>query len=150
MAKQSCNFFRKWNLNFQKIGKNASKFFKISKKLKNYLVLVYYLTYVFGGIKLLNFQILKNYFLNSDSFWKCPWDSGTHQVWVYHEKFNIWLFGPKFLAMRIDLDISGYISDISGFGYIRHMLDLIAPHFSDRQSFRIRMADPYPKMSMQC
>ena len=66
MAKQSCNFFRKWNLNFQKIGKNTSKFFKISKKLKNYLVLVYYLTYVFGGIKLLNFQILKNYFLKYD------------------------------------------------------------------------------------
>ena len=38
-----------------------------------------------------------------------------------------------------------YISDISGFGYIRHMLDLIAPHFSDRQSFRIRMAILIPK-----
>ena len=29
-------------------------------------------------------------------------------------------------------------------------LDLVAPHFSDRQSFRIRMAIPIPKMSMQC
>ena len=38
-TEQSCNFFRKWNLNFQKIGKNTKKIVKIPKKLKMKLVL---------------------------------------------------------------------------------------------------------------
>ena len=56
-----------------------------------------------------------------------------------------------FLAMRIDSDMSD-ISDICRIyptyvGNIRHMLDFIAPHFSDRQPFCIRMAIPSSDMS---
>ena len=50
-----------------------------------------------------------------------------------------------FLAMRIDSDMSDISHRFGYVGYvenIRHMSDIIAPHFSDRQPFRIRMAIP--------
>ena len=34
MAEQSCNFFTKWNLNFQKNRKKYKKMVKIPKKIK--------------------------------------------------------------------------------------------------------------------
>ena len=39
-------------------------------------------------------------------------------------------------------DIFGDAHPYGYVGYIRHMSDIIAPHFSDRQPFRIRMAIP--------
>ena len=44
MAEQSCNFFTKWNLNFQKIGKNKNMV-KITKN-KNEAGAMYCLIYI--------------------------------------------------------------------------------------------------------
>ena len=94
-TEQSCNFFTKWNLNSQKIGKNT-KNSKNFKKIKNEAGAMYCLIYIFFRFYFWRFHVQKNIFLNFAQFLKSPWDSGTPRVWVYHEKFNIGFFAQTF------------------------------------------------------
>ena len=61
-----CIFFRKWNLNFQKIGKNTKKIVKIPKKIKMKLVLCI-VWYIFFSDFIIDVLIFKKIF-----FWIFP------------------------------------------------------------------------------
>ena len=41
------------------------------------------------------------FFVNFGHFSKSPWDSGTHRVWVYREKFNIDFLAQNFFLASI-------------------------------------------------
>ena len=65
-TEQSCNFFTKWNLNFQKIGKNTKKIVKIPKKLKMKMVLCI-VWYIFFSDFIVDVLMFKKIF-----FWILP------------------------------------------------------------------------------
>ena len=80
---------------FKKSGK-IQKNSKNSKKIKNEPGVMYCLIYIFFRFYFWRFGFQKNIFPIIGKFWKGPWDSGTHRVWVYREKINIGFFAQTF------------------------------------------------------
>ena len=58
-------------------------------------------TNIFFADFIIDVLILKKKKLNFAQFYKIPWDSGTHRVWVYHEKFNIDFLAQTFFLASI-------------------------------------------------